>query len=539
MKRVRLRDLTRSRPGAWLLAALLGAVTVFSVTGLLATSGWFITAAALAGLLSGAAGYGFDVFRPAAIIRFFAIARTAGRYTERLASHNAVLGLLRDLRVQLFSHIAHLRSDPRRWRSAHVLQRLVTDIDLLDRFPLQVLLPWLWAGLLLAGVSTLLALLDLRLLVVSSLLALAWLLPLIGWRLGARLAEAAGQAQQQRREYLLDNLRLLSDLLVWQHWEHRRLGFDELDQACQQLEWRQQRLTAWVGLGQQLLLGLATLWLLIVGAGLVRGQELELAWLLATLLALFGLGETLAPLAGTVVALGMSRTARDRINSTLDEAQTPSEHVAEQPVAPWHLQLQGVSCRRPGALTGPQDIQLELHSGEQLWIKGPSGAGKSTLLDLLAGALAPEQGSCLLNGQPLESWDLRWVIGYLHQQIDLFDLSLAANLRLGAPQASDARLWQVLEDVALADWARERGLDTPLGEQGSAVSGGQARRIALARLLLAERPILLLDEPFAGLDTATREHIMQALLRRQRDGLLVIASHQPVSAERLCTLRIG
>src|SRR5690606_41499305 len=92
----------------------------------------------------------------------------------------------------------------------------------------------------------------------------------------------------------------------------------------------------------------------------------------------------------------------------------------------------------------------------------------------------------------------------LPQDVDVFDLSLAANLRRGSPAASDAQLWRVLEDVALADWARERGLDTPLGEQGSAVSGGQARRIALARLLLAERPILLLDAPFARLDAATR-----------------------------------
>lgn len=539
MKRVRLRELTCSRPGAWALAGLLGTLTVLSVTGLLAASGWFITAAALAGLVSGAAGYGFDVFRPAAIIRFFAITRTAGRYAERLASHNAVLGLLRDLRVGLFSHIARLPMDPRRWRSAQLLQRLVVDIDLLDQFPLRILLPWLWASLLLVGVLVMLGLLDTLLLLAGIPLLVAWLLPWFGYRRGSRLAESMVMAEQQHREYLLDSLRLLNDLLIWQRWEQRRLALEQGSARCLDLQWQQRRLSSVLALAQQWLLGLGILLLLMLGMALAEQQQLELAWLLASLLAVFGLAETLLPLAGSAVALGMSRAARDRINTTLEATEQPKPVPAEQPGAPWYLQLQGVSARRPGALNGPQQISFEMRGGDVVWIAGASGSGKSTLLDMLATELPLGQGSCLLNGRPLRKWDLRRVLGYLPQQVDLFDLSLAANLRLGNPQASDAQLWQVLEDVALAAWARERGLDTPLGEQGSAVSGGQARRIALARLLLAERPILLLDEPFAGLDATTREQVMQALLRRQRDGLLIIASHQPVSAPDLQVVRVG
>lgn len=151
------------------------------------------------------------------------------------------------------------------------------------------------------------------------------------------------------------------------------------------------------------------------------------------------------------------------------------------------------------------------------------------------------QGCCLLNGEPLEHWDLRDVMGWLPQQVDIFDLPLADNLRLGNPHASDEQLWQVLADVALDDWARSHPLQLQLlpGEVGSAVSGGQARRIALARLLLAQRPILLLDEPFAGLDETNREQVMAGLLRRQGGGILIIASHQPVSAERMRTVRVG
>ena len=120
-------------------------------------------------------------------------------------------------------------------------------------------------------------------------------------------------------------------------------------------------------------------------------------------------------------------------------------------------------------------------------------------------------------------------------------MTLAENLRLGRPVATDDELWEVLEDVALADWARARPaqLNTTLGEYGAQVSGGQARRIALARLLLAQRPLLLLlDEPFAGLDAATREQVLAALLRRQASGMLVIVSHQPLELEQAQRLQL-
>src|SRR5690606_25975365 len=346
----------------------------------------FITAAALAGLVSGAAGYGFDVFRPAAIIRFFAITRTAGRYAERLASHNAVLGLLRDLRVGLFSHIARLPMDPRRWRSAQLLQRLVVDIDLLDQFPLRILLPWLWASLLLVGVLVMLALLDTLLLLVGIPLLAAWLLPWLGYRRGSRLAESMVMAEQQHREYLLDSLRLLNDLLIWQRWEQRRLALEQGSARCLDLQWQQRRLSSVLALAQQWLLGLG----------------------------------------GTAGARGMSRAAVDRINTTLEATEQPRPVPAEQPGAPWYLQLQGVSARRPGALNGPQQISFEMRGGDVVWIAGASGSGKSTLLDMLATELPLGQGSCLLNGRPLRKWDLRRVLGYLPQQVDLFDLSLAA-----------------------------------------------------------------------------------------------------------------
>lgn len=534
---VRLTSLLNSRPGGWLLAGVLGGAALFSAIALLALSGWFITAAALAGLVS---GYVLDIFRPAALIRLLALTRTLGRYGERLASHHAALGLLQDLRAALFRRIGQARRLPA--RSTEAMHRLVADIDLLDQFPLRVLLPWLWASLMLSLMLALFAWLD------SSLLGwagpgllLAWLLPWLGYWRGAQLARGEVEHGAQRRSHMLDSLQLLTALLLWQRWPARAAEFARHDQRYLARQDRQQQLTSRLGLLQQWALGASLLGLLWQGGALSITGQLSVALLLACALALLGLTEAFLPLAGSFVALGLSQAARDRVNALAAEADAADQQRWPRPITPFSMRWQRLGVRWPGALSGAVELNMELQQGEVLWLHGPSGGGKSTLLQLLAGEPLAYTGRCLLNGRPVEQWDRRRVMGWLPQDVDVFDLPLADNLRLGNPGASEAQLWQVLEEVALADWVRAHPQQLQLmpGELGTAVSGGQARRIALARLLLAERPILLLDEPFAGLDGAARERVMAALVRRQANGLLIIASHQPVEAPRLHRLRVA
>jgi ATP-binding cassette, subfamily C, bacterial CydC len=528
---IKLRTILQGRAANWSLAILLGFITLLAGTTLLALSGWFISAAALAGLVSVAA-YGFDYFRPAAIIRLCAIARTAGRYAERLTSHYAALGLLKDLRVSCFALLAHQRASAQ--GSAQLLQRLVADIDLLDLLPLKVIAPWLWASLLSLLVVMFWYLLTPSLAYYALVpLVLAWLvLPLLTLVAGIKLAKQDTELAGIRRQQLLEPLAMLTSLLLWQRWDEARQRFSTTDQAYLQLQLQQQQLNSVASLLQQLLLAITMLVLLWQGIILVSAAQLTVPLLIAALLALWALTEALTPLCQSFIALGLSLAARDRLNQLVTQPHPAAGSGI--PVAPWQLQLHQISARQSGALAGPDKVSVNLKTGQVLHISGESGCGKSTLLQVLANQLS-HKGEVLLNNQPYSAWQLQNIIGYLPQQLDIFDLSLAQNLRLAAPEASEQQLWQVLSEVGLSDWlkAQPRQLDTALGEYGAQISGGQARRIALARLLLTERPILLLDEPFAGLDHSTRQQVLQALIARQQQGLLIIVSHQQLASPNI------
>lgn len=517
---LRLRQLLSSRKAAWSLSLLLGWVTFIAVLGLLAASGWFITASAAAGLLV-AGAYSFDFFRPAAIIRLAAITRTAGRYAERLSSHNAVLGLLEDLRCRVFARLAS--GDQQLHSSAQQQHRLVTDIDLLDRFPLSVTAPWFWACSILALLLAFYYWLspELMLAALVGLLPGWLLLPLLTGQAVARLARQDAQLAEERRIFLLQSLQLRVQLVIWRQWQARQQNFLHQDLHYLQHQQQQQIASSRLLLWQHWALASGLLLMLWTAIPLLEQQQIQLPWLVAGLLAYLGFYEVLAPLTASFIALGLSQAARDRLNQ-LGQPQTTSLQTL-QTTGPVQLELKRLQVRYATS----QQFDLQLQAGDILLVTGSSGTGKSSLLETIAGQQQPLQGQCLLNGQNYNAQQLNGQLGYLPQQFDLFNLSLAQNLRLGVANTTDEQLWQALEKVGLADWARQQPLQlqTPLGEHAVAVSGGQARRIALARFLLRQQPVLLLDEPLAGLDATTAALILEAVSQHQQEGILIIVSH--------------
>ena len=272
-------------------------------------------------------------------------------------------------------------------------------------------------------------------------------------------------------------------------------------------------------------------------------QADQVALLLALVLGVLGVGEVFSGLIGNDLAIGKSLAAKQRLNALFEPSTvtTATPSPAPNPLADnatLTLYAHDLAGKQPDAIVGFHDVNFSVQTGQALVITGVSGAGKSTLLQVLAGELAPVTGTFGYNGvadQRLDWQALRTDIGMLAQQVDIFDQTLADNLRLGNPAADDAALWQVLEAVSLADWAQAQplGLDTPLGEYGQAISGGQARRVALARLLLKPYRVLLLDEPFAGLDADNRTRLWRYLRQHQQHGLLVVVTHHALDTDGL------
>lgn len=563
----RLRDMFKPSFDLWLISWGLGLITALSMIALLMISGWFITGAALAGMIA-VGSHSFNYMLPAGIIRMLAMARTAGRYGELMVSHHAVFDLLKTLRLRFFNRLAALPLTQQRsaLQASQYMHRLVSDIDKLDEFILRVISPWLIGGLsvLLLGVfiGWALPIASSFKLIIYVLLALSLVIALLASYNGIAQAKQLSQVSEARRQQLLSPLAIITQLLLWQQWQTQTQGYVAQDNQLQKLQWQAQKRRSVYMLLIQWLFYLAVLTVLFAIYSVTQGGSettllpklqsvIEVPLVLAVTLGLLGIQEIIVPLGQHYLALGNSIAAKDRLNDLLSSSRpTPTPNQTGQagantntntgtvstsapkplhrlPQAPLQAELIYVSAKIEGALVGAKEVSVTVNSGTPLIIKGPSGCGKSTLLQALAGELPLQSGEIQLNGKNWFEYDWQDQLGYLGQQLDIFDQSLAANLRLGKPEASDEELIAALDKVGLLGWlqAQPQGLDTALGEYGAAISGGQARRIALARLLLKPRRVLLLDEPFAGLDAPTRAQLWQNVREHQQQNLLIVVSH--------------
>ncbi|APE32384.1 thiol reductant ABC exporter subunit CydC [Halomonas aestuarii] len=556
------------RRGRLLAGAGLLLLTVASGIGLLALSGWFITATGLTGLaLAAGLSVGLDVYVPGGGIRFFAVTRTVSRYVERLYNHDTVLRQLADLRSRMFGVLAGLdaRTLSRR-RASEWLDRLTADIDTLDSLYLRLLAP---AGIALLAILALAGLLALWLpragLAVGLLLGLAWLWLTLGQ---ARRGMAASRRQvdglEALRGRLLEHLRGLAELEAYGTLAAHRERLATIERRLQADQWRLARVSALGSALAGLAVGATWLAVLVLGALAWEAGTLSGPVMVLMPLAVMALNEALAALPMAFTRLGATRAAAERLNAleagrrpaagkgSEEESEGAGEVISEEgPRGPLSVALTDVDLHYPGALQPAlSSLCLSLPAGQRMALCGASGAGKSSVAQLLTRQLLASAGQVRLGGVPVASLDeaaLRRRVACLTQQVELFDDSLAANLRLGDPEASEARLWRVLSMVALADWADAlpEGLDTRVGEGGRRVSGGQARRLGLARLLLREPDLVILDEPFAGLDAATAARLSTRLDAWLAGRTVLYLVHQlgeavdPPAIDRCLTLRDG
>ncbi|MBZ9556930.1 MULTISPECIES: thiol reductant ABC exporter subunit CydC [unclassified Modicisalibacter] len=548
-----LTRLGRRRRRLWLGAALM-LLTAVSGIGLLALSGWFITATALTGaLIAAGVAASIDVYVPGGGIRAFAISRTVARYAERLYNHDTVLRVLADLRRDAFAVLTRLDGrELARLRASEWLNRLTADIDTLDGLYLRLLAPPLVALLAALGVGVLLGVfVPIAALAVTLLLLALWAWLVIGQ---ARLGMAPGQrrvaTQDRLRSRIIELLEGLAELRGHGALDdyRRRLGLETRALYADQrrLASRQALGSALAGLGVSAAAVLA-LWL---GARAYEAQRIGGAVMVMLPLAVLALNEVFGALPTAFTPLGGTRAAARRLNALEARQGGIAAPGTPQPLPDGRpgIALQAVTLHYPGApVPALDDVSLAITPGERLALLGASGAGKSSIGQLLVRQLDPTAGTLRFNGVDLRRVAparLRRRIGYLTQRSELFQASLADNLRLADAQVDEAALWRALEIVELADWAAALpvGLETWVGESGRRLSGGQARRLALARVLLTRAELVILDEPFTGVDAATAARIAARLDAWLEGRTVLYLAHDDAwlpGVTRTLTLREG
>lgn len=516
--------------GVGILVALIPAAAGILLLGV---SGWFITAAAIAGL----SGAFLNIFAPSAIIRALAIIRTAGRYGERLLTHDATFRFLSDLRNRLFGHYASGLANLR--RTGTVLNRLTSDIDALDTVYLRLVVPSCLFVAVTIALLIVWATVSPPVFATGLVFVAAWAL-LVGRSLAkpdrksARRADAAIDAMRLRATDLAAARR---DLAVYGGLEKAAeeilVADERLADAEEVLERRANRLV-----GSSNLIGQTFLaFMLLACAWGVAEGDLALPHAVGLVLVVMALPEMIAAMLPGLAKLPRTALAARRTVAAqgmgIDATRSVKSAVAKQNFAnpaQTVLRFDKVTFGYPGAAQPILDgFSLDVRRGEIVAIAGRSGCGKSTLAALAARLQFANTGSIKLNGADIASLsetDLRRAVTMLSQRPYLFNDTVAANLRLAAPESSDADLWQALEHSALSERIAldADGLQTLLGEGGLGLSGGEQRRLALARAFLKRPSLFILDEMTEGLDDQMAADVLNRFLEfRTNEAVLMIA----------------
>ncbi|MGL3362744.1 heme ABC transporter ATP-binding protein/permease CydC [Salmonella enterica] len=531
--RALLPYLTLYKRHKWMLTLgiALAILTLLASIGLLTLSGWFLSASAIAGF---AGIYSFNYMLPAAGVRGAAITRTAGRYFERLVSHDATFRVLQHLRIYTFSKLLPLSpAGLARYQQGELLNRIVADVDTLDHLYLRVISPLVGAFVVIMIVTLGLSVLDVTLAITLGgiMLLTLFIMPPVFYRAGKNTGQNLTHLRGQYRQQLTSWLQGQAELTIFGASKRYRAQMEATELQWHEAQRRQSELTA---LSQALMLligALAVMLMLWMASGGVGGNTQPGALIALFVFCALAAFEALAPVTGAFQHLGQVIASALRITELTEQKPEVTFPQAETP-APEKvtLTLRDVSFRYPDQpINALNALSLQANPGEHVAILGRTGCGKSTLLQLLTRAWDPQQGEILLNDLSLSSLSesaLRRTISVVPQRVHLFSATLRDNLLLAAPNASDEALSDMLRRVGLENLLEDSGLNSWLGEGGRLLSGGELRRLAIARALLHDAPLMLLDEPTEGLDATTESEMLELLADVMREKTVLMVTHR-------------
>ena len=527
---LRLLWLARPLRGRLALSVLAGAAATGCGVALLATSGFLLARASEhPGILA--------ISTAVVAVRALSIGRGVSRYLERLTSHDVAFRVLADIRVAIYRRLERLApAGLAAFRSGDLLAALISDVDATQDLFIRGIGPPLAAALVGAGAVTvcLLILVPAGFLLALGLLAAGAAVPPLAVAASRRAARVTAAARGELSATVTDLLSGAPDLHAFGAQDAALATADEADRELTGLA---RRLAAANALGSGLISGLTglTVWgVLVLGVAAVGHGTLTrvpLAVLTLTALASF---EAVTLMPAAALQLGSARASAGRIGAILDTPDPVADPPAPRPLpaAPAHVQLSGVQVRyEPDGPLVLDGFDLDLPPGRRVALIGPSGAGKSTVAAVLLRFRDPVGGSVTLNGADLASYAaeaVRAVIGGCPQDPHIFDGNIRDNLRLARPGATDDELAAAAARARLVPWIESLSLgwDTPVGAHGTAMSGGERQRLALARALLADPAVLILDEPTAHLDPEARAALTADLLTLTTGRATLLITHE-------------
>jgi ATP-binding cassette subfamily C protein CydC len=535
------RDLTLfvklfGRHFKWMLLGTgLGLLATISAVGLLALSGWFISAAAYAGLTVATAQL-FNFFHPGIGIRLFAIGRTLARYAERIVTHDVTFRILQSLRSWFYIHLEPLA--PARlmmFRSADVLNRIVADIDALDNLYLRVLSPSLVALVTSILVVTFLWIFDpiIALTAAMFLVIAGFGVPTVVLHLGRSSGHELAHLISDLRIRIVDALQGLPELLVFGAYPQQIESVKQRNLALLKAQLRMSHIRGLSLALITMLSGFAVLCALYLAVNLVNRESLDGAALALVILTVMASFEAIFPLPLAYQYLGQTREAGRRLLEIVEtEPQVIFPHQSIPSDRQCSVIFERVSFRyheqAPWAL---RHVDFHIPAGQRVAVIGETGSGKSTLIHLLVRFWNPAAGHIRLAENEIDTFSephLRRLISTVSQQPHMFNATLKENLLLACPAAGDDELLAALNVAQLLEFVNglPDGLNTWIGEAGRLLSGGQARRVAVARAILHNAPLWVLDEPTEGLDPITEKKMMQALKRQTAERTLLLITHR-------------
>lgn len=525
--------LFRNQTQWMLLGTLLAWSAILMGLGLMSLSGWFISYTGYLATTTYAIATSFNYFYPAAGVRSFSLGRIVSRYGERVLTHEATFRILTDVRVWFYEKLEPLApSHLYKYKSGDLLTRLVNDIAALDNLYVRILSPTVVFVLASFTIAILFCFFSftLALLTLLALLFIGFIIPLFSSALAMKKSYDLNSTSAELKTDITEHVNSLAELKIFDlDGKH----FEKIRQQNSNLLKQEEKISVISGFGSALMtlaLGLTVVMVTVFAVKLTQQGYINGAFIALIFLAVMAAFESIMPLPLAYQYLGKTLSASKRILNITDAKPDVEFLDTKLDISQFNINFKDVCFGYITEQSVLKDFSLEILENQKVALFAPTGRGKSTIINLLARFWDINSGEILIGNKNIKEFSedqLRNLMTIINQSPHIFNTTIRENLLLAKPDATDEELESALEKVQLKDYLESlpKGLDTWTGELGRHLSGGQQKRLALARAFLQDKPILILDEPTEGLDKQTEKLVFKNLLEFMNNKTVIFITH--------------